>query len=418
MSRRKAPEPLPRVHWIHSTRLHVVMYSMLLVATPFLLMRNFLQPAILRFSRFGFEVAGTRVPIVPVLALVVLVGSLIAFRRYLTRIRVLAGVIVLLLNALAQQVADYYFDHNFYDLQQNWHYFAYLTFCIMLYRDLAPRGVRKTRIMLITFFLAVSFSTFDETVQLGISGRAFEMGDIAKDAWGSVMGIVLLYIGGSQPEALRAQWRQVRHETLPGYLENPASIATLLAVLGFLFVSFASLLGERSHWYLTVLLTVGCFVLFFVLLHLSQRRWVRYGLVTVLVAALGAQSYFFVKHRADYIMHNGPGLTVYKGIPAVFFDVMVFPDDTFRPVPKKHTFTYRDIKFFLKQETDIILLGSGTHGRGGRGFPQEARNQFMFNEFTKDGTQVIILPNSEACQAFNRLKSEGKNVLFILHNTC
>ncbi len=33
--------------WIHSSRLHVVLYSMLLVATPFLLLRNFLQPTIL-----------------------------------------------------------------------------------------------------------------------------------------------------------------------------------------------------------------------------------------------------------------------------------------------------------------------------------------------------------------------------------
>ena len=418
MRRLTIPEPVARVHWIHSSRLHVVMYSMLLVLTPFLLLRNFLQPAIARFSRAGFEFAGTQIPIVPVLALVLLISSLIYFRACLTRIRVLAGVIVLFMDALAQQISDYYFGHKFYDLQQNWHYLAYLTFSIMVYRDLAPRGARMTKIMLVSFLLAVSFSAFDETVQLGLSGRAFEMGDIAKDAWGAVMGIVLVYLGGSQPDSLRTHWRQLRHETVRGYLGNPASTMILLIALGFLFIGLASLLTELEHCTLIILLTVGGFVVFFVLFHLSQRKWVKYSLVAVLLVGLGAQSYFFVKHRAEYIVYQGPGLTVYKGIPIFFFDVMIFPDGTFRPVPKKHWFSLRDRKFFLKQETDIILIGSGTHGRGGRGFPEEAVSQFIFNPFTNDGTQVIILPNSEACPLFNRLKREKKDVLLVLHNTC
>jgi hypothetical protein len=232
------------------------------------------------------------------------------------------------------------------------------------------------------------------------------------------MGIVLLYIGGSQPATLRAHWRQLRHRTLRGYLENPASVVILLAVLGLLFICLSDLLAQVDHWPLILLLTAGGFVFFFLVFHLSRHRWVRYSLVIILLIGLGTQSYFFVKHRGDHIVSNRFGLTVYRGIAIPFFDVIIFPNGTFRPAPKKHLFSLRDQRFFLRQETDIILIGSGTHGRGGRGFPEQAISQFMFNPFTNDGTQVIILPNAEACQLFNRLKHEKKDVLFVLHNTC
>jgi len=407
----------PSWAWIHSSRLHVVLYSLLLVATPFLLLRNFLQPTILILTRFGFEFAGREIPVVPLVALVLLMGSVFCFRRHLTRVHLLAGASVFLMIGLAQQLADYYFDHRIYDLQQNWHYLAYLMFSVMVHRDLAPRGVRTTRIMLVTFFLAVSFSTFDETVQLGMSGRSFEMTDIAKDAWGAVTGIVMLYIGSSKRDELRAQWGQIRQGTLLGYVENPASTVVLLTVLAFLFVCFSSLLGELEHWLAIVFLTAGTFVLFFVLFHLSQHKWIGRGLVTILLAGLLTQSYFYVKHRSDPNVYHEDGLTVYKGVLIPFLDVIIFPDGGFRPAPKKCFFSLRDRRFFLKQETDIILIGTGRRGEGGRGFPKEAVSQFMFNPFTKDGTQVIILPSPEACELFNRLKQEKKDVLFVLHST-
>jgi hypothetical protein len=31
---------------------------------------------------------------------------------------------------------------------------------------------------------------------------------------------------------------------------------------------------------------------------------------------------------------------------------------------------------------------------------------------------VIIQRNMDACKTFNRLKMEGKKVLFVVHNTC
>jgi hypothetical protein len=89
----------------------------------------------------------------------------------------------------------------------------------------------------------------------------------------------------------------------------------------------------------------------------------------------------------------------------------------FRLVDKKHYFNKRDQKFFFKQKTNIIIIGTGADGLGGKGFPDKT-NFFIYNPYIEKGTQVIILKNPEACEVYNRLKKENKDVLFILHNTC
>jgi hypothetical protein len=72
----------------------------------------------------------------------------------------------------------------------------------------------------------------------------------------------------------------------------------------------------------------------------------------------------------------------------------------------------------LLRKPDIILIGTGRQDKGGKGFPRPDRHQFIFNPFTGRGTQVLTLPNADACKVFNKLKKDGKNVLFVLHNTC
>ena len=266
--------------------------------------------------------------------------------------------------------------------------------------------------------MAVSFSAFDETVQLWISNRSFEMGDIAKDTWGTVMGLVLIMVGESRTDTLLTQAGWLRSRHLRGYFENPLSLLTLITAFAMSLLIFSSLLPELKDWATVVLLTFAGFAAFFAVLHLSQFRPAKYAIATIVIGAVAAQSYFFIKHRAEHIVYTGSGLTVYKGVPMYFFDLLIFPDGTFRPAPKKSKFFMRSRAFFLQQEADIILIGSGDHGEGGGGFPQQTVSQFLYNPYTKDGTQVIILKNAEACRLFNKLKSEQKDVLFVLHNTC
>lgn len=406
------------VHGIYSSRLHAIMYSMLLVATPFLLLQNFLVEKISELSASSFQLGNTDIPLLPLLAAILAIALIIVYRSYLTRLRILAIVIVILMIALAQQITDYYFDHNFYDLQQNWHYLAYAIFAYMVYRDLAPRKMPLPKIMIITYLAALGFSTIDEIIQMHISSRVFDIGDIAKDLWGSLLGIVFLYLNIAEPRALASQWKRIRFAKVKDYLSNPSGLLVLMFVLAFLFLCFSSLLTEYEYWGYVVLFTIVGFTIFFALFHFSQKRTIKYIILGAFLAALIFQTYFFARHRSDYITHYRYGLTVYRGIPIPFFDIIIFPDGTFRPVDKKHFFNFRDKDFFLKRRPDIILIASGFEGKGGRGFPVNAPVQFIYNRYIERGTQVIILQNPQACQLFNRLKKEGKNVLFILHSTC
>ncbi len=394
------------------------MYSLLLVATPFILLQSFLVETIGQVSGITVPLGGVDLPIVPGAALILAIAAAIYFRAYVTRYLILALAIVLVMITLAQQITDYYFDHNFYDLQQNWHYIAYGLFAYMMYRDLHPRGWPPARIMLLTYLAALLFSTFDETFQMKMSSRVFDISDTAKDISGALMGMVLVYLGGPMGATLLANWRPIRHRRLRDYFRHPFSALVLMTVFAALLVCISALLSDFEHWPIIVVLTLAAFAGFFALLHLSQHRWCRYTLLGLAVLAVGAQTWSYAKYGSEQIVHNQYGLTVYKGIPVPFFDLMVFPDGGFRPVDKKHYFNSRDQAFFLKRKPDILLIGSGSLGMGGRGFFENVPNQFMYNRYTRQGTQVIILPTPEACRLFNRLKQENKNVLFVLHNTC
>ena len=153
-------------YWIHSTRLHVILYGMLLIATPFILLQSFLVEFIVTLSDSSVELFGLTIKIVPVTALILAFVIAAIYRSYITRLRIIIAIVVVLINALAQQITDYYFGHSFYDLQQNWHYIAYGIFAYMVYRDLEPRGFPPARMIQITYLAALVLSLFDEIFQM------------------------------------------------------------------------------------------------------------------------------------------------------------------------------------------------------------------------------------------------------------
>jgi hypothetical protein len=288
----------------------------------------------------------------------------------------------------------------------------------MVYRDGLLHGYPLNRIMLTTYFGALGFSAFDESFQMFMSSRVFDISDIAKDLWGTCMGMVLVYLSGSRSAALLADFPRVRRPHLREYLQYPFGLLVLMIIFAFLLVCISSLLTDFDQCWKAVVLSIATFAVIFTILHVSQFRGPRYVLLTLLVAGLAAQGYAFAKYRTDNIVYNRFGLTVYKGFVLPFFDFLFFPDGSFRPVDKKHYFNARDQYFLLGRVSDILIVGTGAYGLGGQGFPEKDVNQFVFNPHTHRGTQVIILPTPEACEVFNRLKREHKNVLFVLHNSC
>jgi VanZ family protein len=407
-----------RDEWVFSTRVQAVLYSFLLVATPFILLQNFLVEMISKVSRSTFAWGGLQLPYVPLIAGVLLAAVLFRYRAWLTRPRLLAGAIVILMNALAQQITDYYFDHNFYDLQQNWHYIAYGIFAVMVYRDLSPRGMPLAKILLLAFVAAFSFSCFDEGFQLRMSNRVFDTSDIAKDGLGCVMGMVMVSLGGIHSTSLMTGARQFLRTRGRSHLRNPFSVLVLETSLAFIMLCCSSLLSDAVYTGWVALLTIGLFLLVCLVvcaLPLRRGRLILGGVVLLAILAQGASAW---KYRNAQIVSQRSNLTVYNGIPIPFFDLLVFPDGTFRLVDRKHYFNQRDQMFLLKHSFDILVIGSGEKGQGGRGFPEEWIAQFVYNLHARQATEVIILPSAEACQVFNRLKQERKNVLLVLHQGC
>jgi hypothetical protein len=408
----------PRPSGIHSTRLHVSLYSALLVFTPFIMLRTYMQDAMGKASASHVSLLGLSVPVVLLIAGVLAIVALVLVRRKIRRRHVLAALLGLAMFRLGQLMTDYYFGHHFYELQQNWHYIAYSIFAFMVYRDQKPRGAPLARFMLITFGLAFVYSSFDEWFQLFINNRIFDPCDIAKDVWGAVIGITMVLIGGRHAELRDGAWHRVRQPSLRAWFRHAPSVWVLLAALGFLFLIISSLLTDDHYLASIAIITLASWAVVFAVLHLSQFRWPGRALLALGVIAAVALGASYLRHRNDGIGRHQYGLTVCRGIPVPFFDVMIFPDGHFRPVDKKHYFNPRDRIFIDKRRADIVLIGSGYRGLGGMGFPHQKGSRFVFNAQTERGVQVIIEPSNEACEHYNRLKEQGKRVLLILHSTC
>lgn len=407
----------PRAAWIHSTRLHVVLYSFLLVFTPFILLRNYLVELISRVSRATMTVGGLDVPIVPVIAAALALVAAGRFRRFITRRWLIALAVVVLMDALAQQITDYYFGHRFYDLQQNWHYIAYGLFAYMMRRDLEPRGLPLVRILWVTWFCALGFSTFDETFQRHITSRVFDVSDISKDLWGCLMGMALIYLGGRNADAFLQPAKPGPRRRLVALVAEPRSALLLMAGFTLIFLNVSALLSDPLYAVTAVGITLLlCAVLVAGVLIAGNRRG-RLALGAIALAACVGIAVGAAR-QGDLISSNRYGLTVYRGLPIPFFDVMLRSDGPPRLVDKKHYFNPRDQEFLLKRGYDILLIGSGRDGRGGLGFPERSSVQFLFNDALERPTQLIILRTPEACRLFDKLVRENKRVLFILHNTC
>jgi len=420
MNRRgRTPNPYRDSRWIHSTRVHLSLYTLLLIATPFLMCRTFMQDTIGRMSASRFSLGSLAVPRVPIVAVVFAGLLLLLFRPRITVRRAIAVVIGLAMFAFGQQLTDLYFGHRFYELQMNWHYLAYCLFAFLSYRHFRERGMSLTGTLLTTVGLAALYSAVDEGLQVFISNRVFDMSDIGKDFYGAFTGMTMVLIGGAHPELARGAWKRVRRRALQGYFTHAPSAWVLLLVTTLSFLGLASILTESEFVMLIILLALATVIVFLAILHLSQFRWPGRVLLGLGVVIVLAQSLSFIRHRGDQIVRHEFGLTVYKGVPIPFFDVMFFPNGGFRLVDKKHYFVSRDRGFFLRRwRPDILLIGAGYNGQGGKGFPHLKGSRFIYNPFAQTGVQVIILNSSEACDYFNRLKAQGKNVLFVLHTTC
>ncbi|MDP8241884.1 MAG: VanZ family protein [Candidatus Celaenobacter antarcticus] len=405
------------VHSPYFSGINLVLYSLLLIATPFLLIQNYLQQAIGMASDLSFNVWKLEVPYILAIAIIFVIAILVVFRHKITHFRIFACIVVILMVILGQHSTDYYFHHKFYELQHNWHYIAYGIFAYIIYRFLKEKELPSEWIILSTFITALSVSAFDETIQIFISSRIFDICDVAKDAWGTIMGMVVVFFVIESGQITRNGWK-LRQKKVRDYLKNPFSLLFLEVVFAYLFLLISSILSNKKYLSVAILLSIGVFLIFFLVFHNSQKKVYRNIFISIAIILVAFQSFFFIKYYNGNIIYNTKGLIVYKGIPIPYFDIMIYPNGTFRLVDKKTYFINPDkYNTIYPLSKDILLIGSGSDGKGGKGFPEDKEAQFVFNPKTKLPLQIIILKNKEACERFNELKKKGYSVLYIIHNS-
>ena len=175
-----------------------------------------------------------------------------------------------------------------------------------------------------------------------------------------------------------------------------------------------SLLTNAEFVYTVLGITILLFLPVFFVFHYWKgkvKKWIR----TILAILIGAQlAVFAIFYSHNFIFHNN-FLTIYKGIPLVFFDVVFYPDHTFRYADKKTEFNKTDKETLLKYKPDILLIGAGENMEGGNGFPFKEKSHFIYNKCTNSAVQVIVLDSKSACKKYNELSGKGLKTLFVLH---
>ena len=373
--------------------------------------KYYLQNLIGNISESHFEVMGHIIKIVPLLFLTFLLFIIIISLKRINYFRLLSFTFIALVIYLGQNISDFYIGQSIYDIQNNWHYFAYILFSYLMYRYLNSKKVVPAKIILFTFFAAMIISTSDEMFQLHMTNRVFDLGDIGKDILGSVIGLILIFFIIENGNIIRNGWH-FRQKKISDYLKNPLSLLFLELVFTIIFLSFSSILTDKPVRFNAIIISLTFFVLFFIVFHLSVYKSVRsilFGLVVIQLVS------FAVFSRKD-IIYNAKNIVIYKGIPIPYFDVMFFENGSFRLVDKKSFFRYVDLYTINKYTTAILLLGSGENGKGGNGLAKKEKMQFAVNKETKDIIQIIILKNREAVTLYNNLKKQNKKVAFILHH--
>jgi len=96
-----------------------------------------------------------------------------------------------------------------------------------------------------------------------------------------------------------------------------------------------------------------------------------------------------------------------------FRDLIIYPDRVTEGWWRKkgHEVCAEDLQEVLAASPEIVVLGTGAGGRVN--MLPEAEEMLR-----GIGAQVIAQPTEEACQTYNRLVSEGRNVVAALHLTC
>ncbi|NQT34210.1 VanZ family protein [bacterium] len=408
--KRKDPRTIAMIQFI--------LFASLVVMTPFMVVTRFLQGTVSSVSHISFSLFGYNIPYIAAAVIIGLIVLLIWQRRNITLRRIAGGLVIVGMIALSQKVQDLYSDFSVYELQRNWHYVAYTAYVFFFFRAFNLRNLPQHKAIVYSFASALGLSLFDEFFQLFFSNRIFDLCDQAKDCWGCMMGLILIFFVVEPYGTLKIRGQRIWKKRIVDYFKDPLSAFIMVGLFALVFILTSPLLTDHDQIPYLVIITLVTYAGAFAIIHLTQFKPFRMAFISLVVICTLLLSGSYIKNRNEYITHSSFGLTFYKGLPVPFFDLMIYPNGLPRLVDKKHFFNSIDKKFFLGNEPSILLIGNGWQGLGGKGFNVEEGTYFIFNNLTSKVTQVIIANTKDACDLYNRLRREGKSVLFVIHNTC
>jgi len=270
-----------------------------------------------------------------------------------------------------------------------------------------------------SFVCAIGMSVFDEFFQYFMSNRIFDISDIAKDSWGSIIGLILVLFVAQRWGTVNVKEHTLWQRNLKDYINNPLGAFTVTGTFSLMAIMNSPLMTDDRHAFILMSIILVSTVFVLAVIHLLQFPRIRIVLISFAVLLLVALSGSFLMNKNSNITYAKDGVTIYRGLPVIGWDLMIYPSGFPRLVDKKHFFNGQDKQFFLKQENvDILLFGSGYEGNGAKGFKKEEGAFFIYNEYHQKATQVIIMKTQDAVKIYNRLMEEGKRVLFVLHSNC
>jgi VanZ family protein len=390
------------------------LYTLLLIVTPFLMLMNYLQTAVGMGARSALKIGDLSIPYLVILLAVAIILFLVFSVRKMNKIRIITLVIVIGLYILGQKTSDYYFGHKFYDLQYNWHFIAYGIFSYLAFRRFSTKKRPLYRIPQLTLLSSMLISGFDEFIQVFISGRVFDLSDIAKDTWGNMMGTFFIFFYMEKGKGFdNFNFRQKKFRN---YFTNPFSLLCVEFIFSYVLLYISSNLTDTGYLLNTLIISVCITLLIIYLIHLGNNKnikWILRGLGIVLLIYLGV-AMFAVKQNVRY---HSKGFVSYNSIPVIYFDCMIFPDGMIRLVDKKENFIIRDIQKLEDLNPDILLIATGYDGKGGKGWNDQEVTEMRYNINKHKVYQIIKMKTKEACAEYNRLVLDNKKVLFIIYNS-
>ncbi len=397
-----------------TTKTNLVLYSILLIVTPFLMLQNYLQDAIGKLSRLSFPIGEFNCPfILSVATLAAIPGIFYLIKNYSHK-RISGIAIVLILLIIAYNTSDYYFNHHFYDIQHNWHYVAYGLFSWLAWRHFSAKQLNTGKVILRIFLMALTMSLSDELIQVFISDRVFDLSDVAKDLWGCLTGLAFINFVAFEFKYINFKnfWPQGKNH----FSNYPAWILSLEFIFAIIFLNVSSVLSDAVYVKQVIFLTLVFFAFFFLIFKLLSGKTGRKivigaaSLIVILLTLTLTLSESKVKSGSENLFY-------YKKIPIAYFDVMIYPNGMIRAVDKKTHFNTRDQQKINSIGPDILILATGSKNQGGKGYHDQKKVEIRYNPIQNKVYQIIKLPNKEAFKLYNRLIEENKKILMIVHNS-